>query len=62
MKTLATQTANATKEITDIIKEVQMQTAETATSVKRIAAVIDTVAQATTSVSAAVEEQNAATG
>ncbi|MDF1749940.1 MAG: cache domain-containing protein [Alphaproteobacteria bacterium] len=62
VKTLATQTANATKEITDIIKEVQMQTAETATSVKRIATVIDTVAQATTSVSAAVEEQNAATG
>jgi len=61
VKALAGETAKATQEITDTIKEVQDKSIEASKAVERIAEVVDSVAQATSSVAAAVEQQNSAT-
>jgi methyl-accepting chemotaxis protein len=61
VKSLATQTAKATDEISLQIKEIQESSKTTATSIKEIAEVISKVSQISTSISSAVEEQSAAT-
>ncbi len=61
VKTLATQTAKATDEISDHIRSIQDATAESVDAIKRITVTIEEVDQIASSISAAVEEQGAAT-
>jgi hemerythrin-like metal-binding protein len=61
VKNLANQTANATEEITRQISGIQGSTRDSATAMRSIAEVIDQVDEIASSISAAVEEQGAAT-
>jgi methyl-accepting chemotaxis protein len=61
VKNLATQTAQATEEITEYIATVQTSTANSVTAMKDIGAVITEINQITTAIGAAVEEQDAST-
>ncbi|WP_374382459.1 PAS domain S-box protein [Dongia sp.] len=61
VKALATQTANATKEIHGEIEEMKGASGQTAASIHQIESVISAVSEVNTSISGAVEEQSAAT-
>ncbi|MBL4906710.1 MAG: HAMP domain-containing protein [Sneathiella sp.] len=61
VKNLATQTAQATDEISQQISHIQSATEETAISIEDIGSSIKTVNESATAVSAAVEEQSAST-
>ncbi|MCK6418382.1 MAG: methyl-accepting chemotaxis protein [Alphaproteobacteria bacterium] len=61
VKSLATQTAKATQEISDHIHGVQRSTEEAVRSIHEISGIIDQMAEISTAVSSAVEEQGAAT-
>lgn len=61
VKSLASETAKATQEITDTIQQVQNQTIESSDAVSEIVKIISEVTSATTSVAAAIEEQSSAT-
>jgi methyl-accepting chemotaxis protein len=61
VKQLATQTANATKEIGDKISEIQGATQRSVGSIARIVATISDVRDISASIAAAVEQQGAAT-
>jgi methyl-accepting chemotaxis protein len=61
VKTLATQTAKATKEIGGQIASMQTATRESAGAIKEIGATVGRIAQITTAIAAAVEQQGAAT-
>ncbi|MBP5857938.1 methyl-accepting chemotaxis protein [Marivibrio halodurans] len=61
VKTLASQTAKATEEITRQVGDMQSITAETVASIREISAIIDETQQIASTISAAVEQQNAAT-
>ncbi len=61
VKNLANQTANATEEITRQISDIQGSTRDSATAMRSIAEVINQVDEIASSISAAVEEQGAAT-
>ncbi|MDE1902109.1 MAG: PAS domain-containing protein, partial [Alphaproteobacteria bacterium] len=61
VKSLANQTAKATEEISNQIKEIQDASKTTAFSIREIAQVITKISQISTSISGAVEEQSAAT-
>ena len=62
VKTLATQTAKATEEIGDQIGDMQSATKDAVDAIQGIVTVIGEINEITTAVSAAVEEQTAATG
>ncbi len=62
VKELASQTAKATDEIGSKISEIQNATNTTVDSISRIVSTIDTIRQGSQAISAAVEEQGAATG
>ena len=62
VKTLASQTANATQEINTQVKGIQEASELTARSIQDIAKIINQVSEISTSISGAVEEQSAATG
>ncbi len=61
VKSLATQTAKATEEISGQIAAVQGVTKDTVDAIKRIGTTIDEVSTVATSIASAVEEQGAAT-
>jgi methyl-accepting chemotaxis protein len=61
VKSLATQTAKATEEIQQQIKDIQDSSQTTAESIREIVQVISQVSEISTSISGAVEEQSAAT-
>jgi len=61
VKNLATQTANATAEIASHISSTQEETKNTAAAIKEIATTIDQMNEISTAISAAMEEQGAAT-
>jgi len=61
VKSLATQTAKATEEITSQINNVQQATGTTVSEIKKIHETIVSVNQVTTRIAAAVEEQGTAT-
>ncbi len=61
VKNLATQTANATEEITNQIASMQEETDGTVKSIQEISGVIEQVNGIVTSISAAVEQQGSAT-
>lgn len=61
VKNLATQTANATAEIGGYIAETQEQTKNTASAIGEIAKTIDEMNEISVAISAAMEEQGAAT-
>jgi len=61
VKSLATQTAKATEEIQQQIKDIQDSSQATADSIRGIVGVISQVSEISTSISSAVEEQSAAT-
>jgi hemerythrin-like metal-binding protein len=61
VKSLATQTAKATEDIARQIGEVQASTGDTVTAIREISGVIRQVNEVSASISAAVEEQGAAT-
>jgi methyl-accepting chemotaxis protein len=61
VKSLATQTAKATEEIQQQIKDIQDSSQTTADSIREIVGVISQVSEISTSISSAVEEQSAAT-
>lgn len=61
IKTLAQQTAEATREINERISGVQNTTAETVTSIKSIVSVINEINEIVTTVATAIEEQSATT-
>ncbi len=61
VKSLANQTATATEEITKQVSEMQGVTRETVTAIKEIGRIIDETQEIATSISSAVEQQNAAT-
>ncbi|MBV8538084.1 MAG: MCP four helix bundle domain-containing protein [Alphaproteobacteria bacterium] len=61
VKSLATQTAKATEEISAQIAAVQGVTKDTVEAIKRIGTTIDEVSTVATSIASAVEEQGAAT-
>jgi methyl-accepting chemotaxis protein len=61
VKSLATQTAGATKEITQQIGEIQSTTREASTSILSINDVIRQIKEISTGIASAVEEQSAAT-
>jgi methyl-accepting chemotaxis protein len=61
VKSLATQTAKATEEIQQQIKDIQDSSQTTADSIREIAGIIAQVNEISTSISSAVEEQSAAT-
>jgi methyl-accepting chemotaxis protein len=61
VKSLANQTATATKEIEAQIQAVQQSSTATASAIRQISAIIAQVSEISTSVSGAVEEQAAAT-
>ncbi|WP_075215303.1 methyl-accepting chemotaxis protein [Mongoliimonas terrestris] len=61
VKSLASQTAKATQEISAQIGEMQGSTAQVATAIRSIAEIIRTITGTVAAISAAVEEQSAAT-
>jgi methyl-accepting chemotaxis protein len=61
VKSLATQTAKATEEITGQIQAIQQATEGSVESIRAISQVIGTINEISSSISAAVEEQGAAT-
>ena len=61
VKSLATQTAKATEEISAKITEMQAKTAQSVTAIDSITNTIDRINAITTAIAAAVEEQGAAT-
>jgi methyl-accepting chemotaxis protein len=61
VKTLATQTARATKDITEQIGQIQTTTRDAVSAIHGIAEAIRTAATIATSIAAAVEQQGAAT-
>jgi methyl-accepting chemotaxis protein len=61
VKSLATQTAQATEEIESQIITIQDETRGTVTAIEKIASVVDDISGLTGSVAAAVEQQSAAT-
>ncbi len=61
VKTLATQTAQATEEISEQISGIQGSTQQTVEAIEAIASTMTRVDEFTTSIAAAVEEQSAAT-
>ncbi|RED51059.1 HAMP domain-containing methyl-accepting chemotaxis protein [Aestuariispira insulae] len=61
VKSLASQTANATEEISQQMTGIQNATGQAVTSIKGIGAVISRINEISTGISAAVEEQGAAT-
>jgi methyl-accepting chemotaxis protein len=61
VKSLATQTAQATEEIESQIATIQGETSATVIAIEKIAPVVDDISGVTGSVAAAVEEQSAAT-
>ncbi|MBB4315177.1 methyl-accepting chemotaxis protein [Roseospira marina] len=61
VKSLAGQTAKATNEISNQIDGIQNVSQETASTIKKIAAIIEQVNEISTAISGAVEEQSAAT-
>ncbi len=61
VKSLATQTAKATEDITSQISAIQNATQEAVSSIAQITQVISEIDQITSSISAAVEEQSAVT-
>ncbi len=61
VKSLANQTAKATGEIEQQIKDIQAASKATAAAIQEIARVISKVSEVNTSISSAVEEQSAAT-
>jgi hypothetical protein len=61
VKTLATQTAHATAEITQQIGNLQVATLAAVTQVEAVGQTLDTVAEVSVSVAAAIEQQTAAT-
>ena len=61
VKSLATQTAKATEEIAQQIKGIQESSGATASAIREIGQIIDTVNGISSSISGAVEEQSAAT-
>ncbi|GLQ05955.1 methyl-accepting chemotaxis protein [Sneathiella chinensis] len=62
VKNLATQTARATEEISEQIKSVQEETGHAVTAIGGIGSTITKINEIATTISAAVEEQGAATG
>jgi len=62
VKTLANQTARATEEISSKVIEMQAATAQSVEAVKAIGRTIARIAEISTGIAAAVDEQNAATG
>ncbi len=62
VKSLASQTARATEDITHQIGQIQSMTQEAVGDVRAITTVIDEISRITTDVAAAVEQQGAATG
>ena len=62
VKLLATQTARATEEIGSKVLEMQGATAQSVEAVKQIGRTIARIAEISTGIAAAVDEQNAATG
>lgn len=61
VKSLASQTANATREISDKVGLIQSTTVESATAIREITEVIGQISEITIGTSGAVEEQSAAT-
>ncbi len=61
VKSLATQTAKATEEISQQIGEIQSATTDAATAIKSIAETVEQINEIAGSISAAVEQQGAAT-
>lgn len=61
VKSLATQTAKATEEISQQIGEIQGATTDAATAIKGIGGTVEEIDEIASSISAAVEEQSAAT-
>ena len=61
VKSLATQTAQATDRISQQVSGIQSATKETVTSIEQIASIIEQVNHVTTTIASAVEEQGAAT-
>ena len=61
VKSLATQTAKATEEIAQQIRGIQESSGATASAIREIGQIIDTVNGISSSISGAVEEQSAAT-
>jgi methyl-accepting chemotaxis protein len=61
VKSLATQTAKATEEITTQVNSMQEATRATVQAIGRIVEVIDTINKISAAIAAAVEEQSAAT-
>ncbi|MDY0362287.1 MAG: methyl-accepting chemotaxis protein [Desulforegulaceae bacterium] len=61
IKALASQTASATKDIAEKIKNIQKSTQETVTDINEIAATIDNIHEFVGSVAAAIEEQSVTT-
>lgn len=61
VKSLASQTAKATEQISDQIGHVQSVVGQAVTAIEQVSASIDDVNSVSASISAAVEEQNAAT-
>lgn len=62
VKTLASETAKATEEISEQIAGIQNISSTTAEAIRKITAVISKVSEISTAISGAVEEQSAATG
>ncbi|MBX9726225.1 MAG: methyl-accepting chemotaxis protein, partial [Rickettsiales bacterium] len=61
VKTLATQTATATAEISNLVGAMQGSSQETLTAISQITSVIDQINQISSIIAAAIEEQGAAT-
>jgi len=61
VKSLATQTAKATEEISQQISEIQGATSEAASAIRSIAETVEQINEIAGNISAAVEEQGAAT-
>src|SRR5581483_3187990 len=61
VKTLATQTAKATDEITGQVQSIQSATSSSAAAIKGIGQTINRVSEISTTIASAVEEQGAAT-
>ena len=61
VKALASQTATATEQISQHIKDIQVATEESAKSIQGITGAIDNVSQISSAIAAAVEEQGCAT-
>lgn len=61
VKSLATQTARATEEISGQIGQIQASTSEAVEAIKGITAIVEEIGSITTTIAAAVEQQGAAT-